>query len=617
MDLTLQTMSDIIVFSKYARHLPKLKRRETWEEIVNRNMAMHIKKYPHIEEEIVRVYKLVFNKKVLPSSRSLQFAGKPIEVSPNRLYNCSALPVDNWFAFAEIMFLLLGGSGVGYSVQFHHVDKLPPLIKPTIRKRRHLVADSIEGWAESIKVLMKAYFFGLSDPVFDFSDIRPKGSPLVTSGGKAPGAKPLKDCIHNMKGILDAKNSGDKLTSVECHDLICFISEAVLSGGIRRAACAALFSLDDMDMLTCKTGRWQEDNPQRSKANNSAVILRHRIKKKEFKELWKRMQLSKTGEPGIFFSNNMEWTPNPCFEISLRPLQFCNLTTLNASDVGSVEDLEERVRAAAFIGTLQAGYTDFHFLRDEWKKTTEKEALLGISMTGIASSKIFKYNLKEVAEVAIEENKRVAELIGINPAARLTCVKPEGSSSLVLGTSSGIHPWYNDYYIRRIRLNKEESIYKYLVKVIPDLVEDSFDKPHIDAFLKIPVKAPRGAALRHEPAIELLGRVKWFFENWIQPGHISGDNTNNVSATVFIKDDEWDEVSDWMWSNRNFYNGLSTFPASEDEYVQPPLEDCSKYIYDKMYESLREIDLTRVEEEDDNTDLKGEVVCGGGSCEVA
>jgi hypothetical protein len=943
-DLSKKILSDVIVYSKYARYLPKFKRRETWEEIVDRNKNMHIKKYPFLKDEIEEKYKLIYDKKVLPSSRSLQFAGKPIEVAPNRMYNCCALPIDDWSVFGEIMFLLLGGSGVGFSVQFHHVDKLSPLTKPIKRNRRYLIADSIEGWAESINVLMRAYFFGLSNPIFDFSDIRPKGAPLITSGGKAPGPKPLKDCLYKIKGILDEKDSGDKLTSLEAYDILCHISDAVLSGGIRRAACAALFSLDDMDMLTCKSGLWYEDNPQRARANNSAMIMRHRIKRKEFKELWKRIERNKTGEPGFFLSNNMEMLVNPCqparatvlttsgistigdvvegdfiwsgkrftkvvkkwstgikdvfeyktragifigtenhrvvsggekievkdavsidtsqgekntfvdplwkkhperltyimdglligdgtkhkasgnliglmigendkdyfdneinccidrhrpginkyfyeirgntitdeelpetysrnipdryffgdfytkamflrglysangsivlnriclkaasfalidrvqqmlsslgiksyyttnkskkinfkngeykckesydlnistdrrvfanligfiqkyknkkldkicqkeskegknnyeivetvhvgkeevfdltveaeehtywtggllvsncFEVSILPQSFCNLTTLNASDLSSIQDLEERIKVASFIGTLQASYTDFHFLRDEWKKNTEKTALLGMSMTGIASGDVLKYNLKEAVEVAIEENKRVAEMIGINPAARLTVVKPEGTSSLVLGTSSGIHAWYNDYYIRRIQLNKEESIYKYLINVVPDLIEDSLEKPHLDAFLKIPIKAPKGAITRDEPVMKLLERIKWFHENWIKPGHISGDNTNNVSATIFVKEDEWDDVGDWMWNNRDSYNGLATFPANDHKYEQPPLEDCSKYMYDKMCKHLKDIDLTKVIEDNDDTNLQGEIVCAGGACEV-
>jgi ribonucleoside-diphosphate reductase alpha chain len=616
MDLSGRILSDITVYSKYARYIPELKRRETWDEIVYRNMAMHLKRYPHMAEEIGAAYQLVFDKKVLPSMRSLQFAGKPIEISPNRMYNCCYAPVDDWYVFAEIMFLLLGGSGVGYSVQKHHIDKLPRLQKPINRKRRHLVADSIEGWAESIKVLMKSYFFGLSDPVFDFSDIRPKGALLVTSGGRAPGPQPLKDCIHNIKAILDDKEINSKLTPLECHDIMCHIADAVLSGGIRRSAMIALFSLDDVEMLTCKYGSWWIENPQRGRANNSAVIMRHRIKKKEFMELWKTIRLSGCGEPGFVFSNNMEMGFNPCVEASLKALTFCNLSTINASNIESQEDLNERARVAALISTLQAGYTDFHFLRDEWQTATEKDALIGVSMTGVASGKVLDFDLEEASKIVVRENIRVAGLVGINPAARNTCMKPEGTSSCVLGgISSGIGDWHDQFFIRRQTFNKEEPIYSYLVRKFPELVEDSFEKPHLEAKLSIPLRAPRGAIIRNG-ALRLLERIKKVSEEWVQPGHVSGDNAHNVSATINVKDPEWDEVGEWMWRNRDSYNGLSVLPFDGGSYTQMPFESISKYMYDKLVGYLAEIDLTEVVEEEDNTELTGELACANGQCEI-
>jgi ribonucleoside-diphosphate reductase alpha chain len=385
MDASQKILSDLTVYMKYAKFTPELERRETWKELVTRNMNMHIKKYPHITSEIVEVYKYVYDKKVLPSMRSMQFGGKPIEISPNRIYNCAYLPIDHLDAFSETMFLLLGGTGVGYSVQKHHVEKLPEIRKPNPnRTRRFLVGDSIEGWADAIKVLMKSYFGeNLSTPEFDFSDVRPKGAQLVTSGGKAPGPQPLKDCIHKLKGMLDAKEDGEKLSPIEVHDMVCHIADAVLAGGIRRAALISLFSADDNDMIACKSGAWWETNPQRGRANNSATLVRHKITKDFFMDLWKRVEASGAGEPGIYFTNDKDWGTNPCCEIALRPNQFCNLCEVNVSDIESQEDLNNRVKAAAFIGTLQAGYTDFHYLRDIWKRTTEKEALIGVSMTGI------------------------------------------------------------------------------------------------------------------------------------------------------------------------------------------------------------------------------------------
>ena len=428
MSISRKILSDITVHMKYGRYIPELKRRETWDEIVTRNMEMHIKKYPEIEKEIRENYEYVFNKQVLPSMRSLQFGGKPIEISPNRLYNCSYLPIDDWRAFSETMFLLLGGTGVGYSVQKHHVEQLPEIRKPSPKRtRRYLVADSIEGWADAIKLLMKSYFgMNTSKPIFDYSDIRQKGAELVTSGGKAPGPQPLKNCIHNIKSILNKKEDGDKLTPLETHDIICHIADAVLAGGIRRAALISLFSLDDEEMLSCKFGNWWELNPQRGRANNSATILRHKITEDKFKELWSKIEASNSGEPGVFFTNDKDVGTNPCAEISLKANGFCNLTEVNVTVVESQEQLNKLVKAASFIGTLQAGYTDFHYLRDIWKRNAEKEALLGVSMTGIASGAVLPYDLKEASAVVVQENIRVAELIGINPAARTTSVKPSG-----------------------------------------------------------------------------------------------------------------------------------------------------------------------------------------------
>ena len=618
MELSNQILSDITVYMKYAKYLPEKQRRETWEELVTRNKEMHQKKYSHLKEEIETVYKMVYDRKVLPSMRSLQFGGRPIEISPNRVYNCAFLPIDHIDAFPETMFLLLGGTGVGYSVQKHHVDKLPEIRKPDPnRTRRYVVSDSIEGWADAIKVLMKSYFgVNSSTPIFDFSDIRPKGALLVTSGGKAPGPQPLKDCVHNIKKVLDAKVDREKLTTLETHDIVCHIADAVLAGGIRRAALISLFSADDDEMISCKSGPWWELNPQRGRANNSAVLLRNKITKEFFMDLWKRVELSGAGEPGIYFSYDKDWGTNPCCEIALRPYQFCNLCEVNVSNIESQEDLNERVKAAAFIGTLQAGYTDFHYLRDVWKRTTEKDALIGVSMTGIGSGVVLGYNMTEAAEMVNVENERVANLININPAARTTTVKPAGTTSLTLGTSSGIHAWHNDYYVRRVRVGKNEAIYTYLSIYHPELIEDEVFRPHDTAVISVPQKSPLGSILRHESPFELLERVKKVSQEWIKPGHRTGQNTHNVSATISLKDEDWDLAGEWMWTNRKFYNGLSVLPYNGGTYQQAPFEDCDEETYHRMMKSLSNIDLSKVVELSDNTDLSGELACSGGACEV-
>mgnify|MGYP003115189985 FL=1 len=612
-------LSDITVHMKYARHSPEDNRRETWTELVTRNKEMHKKKYPFLAKEIDENYKFVYDKKVLPSMRSMQFGGKPIEVAPNRIYNCAFLPIDDWRSFSEVMFLLLGGTGVGYSVQKHHVEKLPEIQKPTSkRSKRYLIADSIEGWADAVKALVRSYFFGGSPLRFDFSDIRPKGATLVTSGGKAPGPQPLKEFLLKVGGIFESKSTGDKLTPIEVHDLICHVADAVLAGGIRRAALISLFSADDDEMLSAKSGNWWEKNPQRGRANNSVVLLRHRVTKEFFMGLWERVKASGAGEPGFYFSNDKDWGTNPCCEIALRPYQFCNLTEINVSDIEGQGDLESRARAASFIGTLQAGYTDFHYLRDVWQKTTEKDALVGVSMTGIASGRTLSddINLSSAAEAAKEENARVASLIGIRTASRITCVKPAGTTSLTLGTSSGIHAWHNDYYIRRIRVGKNEAIYSYLLQNHPELVDDEYFRPHDTAVISVPQKAPDGAILRTESALQLLKRIAKITGEWVQPGHRNGQNTHNVSATISVKDAEWVDVGEWMWDNRDVYNGLSVLPYDGGTYKQPPFEDCSKETYEAMLKTLSKVDLTQVRENDDNTNLSGELACAGGVCEI-
>ena len=805
MDATQKTLSDITVFNKYAKFIPEKNRRETWFELCRRNMDMHIRKYPHLETEIREVYATqVMPKKVLPSMRSMQFGGRPIELSPVRIYNCAFLPVNDIAAFSETMFLLLSGTGVGYSVQKKDVDALPTVVGcKSDRSRRFAVADSIEGWADAIKILMKAYFLGRDKPIFDYRDIRPKGAMLVTSGGKAPGPEPLKVCLERIEKMLE-RAVGRQLKPIEVHDIQCHIADAVLSGGIRRAAMISLFDVDDEEMLTCKSNLrlenwelevtpdgswhghclyngarhditlsdWDYQNltatsalpwyffeQQRGRANNSVVLHRAHTTEEQFKAIWKKVEESQAGEPGIFWTNDYDWGTNPCCltgdtkiiveawgkirevtikaltellawepahvirvlsynlkthmrefkpvlaaamtrqnaelvevycgshslrctpdhkiftvqneyveaqyvingktgiidsgetghlqvfkmklredvyditvadnhnffangilvhncEIGLRPNQFCNLCEVNVSDVTDQEDLNRRVRAAAFLGTLQAGYTDFHYLRPIWKETTEKDALLGVSMTGIGSGAVLNLDLREAAAHVNEENARVAALLGIEPSARSTTVKPSGTTSLVLGTSSGIHAWHNDYYVRRMRVGKNEPLYHYLKENIPELIEDCKFKPHIESVLSVPQKAPEGAIYRTEPYMDLLERVKRFYKHWVMPGYRHGANTHNVSVTVSLKEDEWKGCGEWMWKNRNFYAGISVLPYDGGTYVQAPFEDITEEKFNEMLKHLANIDLSKVIETVDITDHKMEPACAGGACEI-
>lgn len=617
MELSQKIASDITVHMKYAKYDVLKQRRETWSELVDRNKYMHVEKFPQLKDEIEAAYQLVYEKKILPSMRSLQFAGKPIEITPNRIFNCAYLPIEHLTAFSETMFLLLSGCGVGFSVQRHHVEQLPEIRKPnTEKKKRWLISDNIEGWADAIKALMKSYFNGGPTMAFDFRDIRPKGARLITAGGKAPGPQPLKECLVKIEGILSNKENGDQLKSIEVHDIICHIADAVLAGGIRRAALISLFSADDDEMLSAKSGNWWELNPQRGRSNNSVVLVRHKITREFFQDIWKRVEASGAGEPGIFFTNDKDLGTNPCCEISLLPNQFCNLTEINASDISSQEDLNKRARAAALIGTLQASYTDFHYLRPIWKKNTEKEALIGVGMTGIASNQIFNYNIKEAAKAVKDENERISKLIGINKAARTTTIKPSGTTSLVAGTSSGIHAWHNDFYIRRIRVGKNEAIYNYLVENHSELIEDEYFRPHDTAVISIPQKAPFGSSLRHESPLQLLERVKRIQTEWIKPGHRKGSNYHNVSVTVSVKDHEWYAVGEWMWENREIYNGISVLPFDGGSYKQAPFEDCTEEEYNRLMDSLHDIDLSKVTELEDNTELSGEIACGSDGCEI-
>jgi ribonucleoside-triphosphate reductase (thioredoxin) len=619
LSLDKQILSDITVYTKYAKYLPEKERRETWEELVTRNMEMHTAKFPKMKESIEQVYKnFVFTKKVLPSMRSLQFGGKAIELNNARVYNCAFLPVDSIHSFSETMFLLLGGTGVGYSVQNHHIEKLPEIRKPNYnRKKKYVVQDSIIGWADAVKALFKSYTGGLTSHIeFDFSDIRPKGALLITAGGKAPGPEPLRIALVKIEAVLREKDDRSKLTDIECHDIQCHIADAVLAGGIRRAAMISLFDLDSDAMLNCKAGNWWEDNPQRGRSNNSVVLLRHKIDKRTFDKVWERIEASGSGEPGIYLTNDKDWGTNPCCEIALRPYQFCNLTEINMANVENQEDFNARASAASFIGTLQASYSDFHYLRDIWRKNTEKDALLGVSMTGIASKSNLNLNYEEAAQVVKETNNVISAALNINRAARTTAVKPAGTTSLVLGTSSGIHAWHNDYYIRRMRLGKNEAIYSYLAINHPELIEDEYFNPTLQAVVSVPQKAPDGAITRHESTLDLLERVKLISKDWVKQGHDKGNNTHNVSCTVSVRDDEWKIVGEWMWANKEYYNGLSVLPYHGGTYKQTPFEDCTKEVYEQMMSTLHNVDLSKVIEVQDNTNFSDSQACGGGNCEI-
>lgn len=616
MNLDKEILSDLIIHMKYSRYRRELQRRETWEEIVNRNLQMHVNKFPQLKQQLTELYnKFILTKRILPSMRSLQFAGLPIELNPARLYNCSYCPIDDYRAFSEAMFLLLSGCGFGFSVQKHHIEKLPEIKKP-LKTKRYLIADSIIGWSDAVKVLINSYFTGNPKPLFDFRDIREKGALLVTSGGKAPGPEPLKRCLFEIEQILENKKDGEKLKPIECHSIICHIADSVLSGGIRRSATISLFTMDDEEMLSCKSGNWWEINPHFARANNSAVIVTNRITREEFDNLWLKVQNSGSGEPGFYFTNDPEYGTNPCVETSLRPNTFCNLVDINGEFIESQEDLNEVSEAAAFINTIQASYTDFIYLRPIWKKNTEKDALIGVGITGIGSGKLDNLDKAQASQIILKTNERVAKLININKAARCAVIKPSGTSSIVLGTSSGIHAYHNNYYIRRVRVNKNEAIYTHLMIHHPELIEDELFSPNTTAVISVPQKAPEHAHIRTESALKLLERVKEYNLQWVRNAHRTGPNYHNVSATISIKENEWKEVGDWLWQNKNTYHGLSVLPYYDHVYKQAPFEDCSQLEYETLFNKLHTLDLTKVVEFEDHTNLNDQAACAGGSCEI-
>lgn len=675
-------LSDLIHFDKYAKYIPELKRRETYTETVHRNRQMHIdhfrKTHPQLIPLIEEAYEFVERGEALPSMRSMQFAGLPIELAHNRIYNCAAVPISTVEAFSELMFLLLGGTGVGYSVQKSHIRKLPRVIAPE-REQKFLISDDIIGWADAVRALMKAYLKGGIRPRFDYRDIRPLGALLKTTGGHAPGPGPLRTALESIERVL-LRAIGRKLTSLEVHDICCFIADAVLAGGIRRAAMISLFSMHDSAMLKAKSNfpisdvvetkllinmgfrqfalkyqdsdgelkdkelriyqsepgadevcnallrgddqPWWRFEPQRGRSNNSAVVLRHRITKDGFQKLWKFVQESGSGDPGIVFSNSIHWLVNPCAEIALRCTndggQFCNLVEINCDGVKSQEDLNARARAAARIATLQAAYTDFHYIRPIWQEHTEKDALLGVSLTGIASGDLKGLDVSEAIACVLDENRMVSAELGIACAARAACVKPSGTAGLLLGVPAGIHTWFAPFFFRRIRMGKDSPLYKYLIQTVPGLMEDIIDDPSGGmACIKIPIAAPEGhLTSRDETALQFLDRVSQIQRDWITPGHVHGDNKHNVSATVYVDDHEWDEVGKWMWDNRENFAGLAVLPKDNGTYVQAPYEEIDEDTYLEALKHAASIDLTQVIEEFDNTDLAGELACAGGACEI-
>lgn len=610
-------LSDITAFRTYAKFLPHVGRREALEETINRCMTMHLDKFPKLSKEIIRAFSYVHDLKILPSMRSMQFAGDAILKNNLRQYNCSYEPIDSVEAFAEALFILLCGTGLGFSVQYRHINKLPKVQLPR-QEGIFVVQDSIAGWSEAVDALMKAYFYNRVRPVFDFSNISSKGTYLVTTGTKAPGPEALKYMLKEVEEKFK-KAIGRRLRSDEVFDIVCIESDCVLSGGIRRSALICLFDRDDRAMLTAKSGEWWLKHPYRARANISAVLPRAEVTYEEFMYIYGICRDSNAGEPGFAWTNDLDWGLNPCAEIGLNPFQLCNLTSVNQTGLENKKDFLSRVASAAFLGTLQAAYTDFPYVRPQWKEITEKEALLGVSFTGIADARnlVTAEWLRDGAEVVLETNEKTAKKIGINIGARCGALKPEGSGSCAVGSSSGIHDRHDDYYIRRLRLSKDDSLAKYLDMIVPDLIEDDKFAPNT-VVLSIPQESPEGAITRNQStALSMFDRVSMYYENWILPTHRYGKNTHNVSCTINVKPDEWIPLGERLWVDRDKYAAVALLPYDNGTYIQAPFESCTKEVFDDLSSRIQVVDLRDVFEESDNTNRMHQLACASGQCEIA
>ena len=590
---------------RYARWIPEKKRRETWKESVDRVKGMMLEKYSEASNDVEWAYDMMHKKRVLGSQRALQFGGSPILKHNARVYNCIASYIDRPRFFQECMYLLLCGCGTGFSVQKHHVEKLPDLIMRKTSKtgsKKFTVPDTIEGWSDAVGVLVSSYLdqddifpeYVQKNVIFDYSKIREAGSYLSSSSGKAPGPEPLKKALTNIKKVLDKSvkeaefNSNKKLRPIDVYDIVMHAADAVISGGVRRSATICVFSPDDREMAIAKTGNWFHDNPQRGRSNNSALLLRDSTDPERFSELMSSVR--EFGEPGFVWSDSTELIVNPCVEIGLYPVdeetgetgwQACNLSTINCAKVKSKEEFFESCRAASIIGTLQAGFTEMEYLGEVTERILKRESLLGVSMTGIMERHEICLDpdvQKEGARVVKKTNRELAKKIGINPAARTTCVKPEGTASCILGTSSGIHPHHAKRYIRRVQANKMEDIYQHFKKTNPRACEESvWSANDSDDVICFCIEVPAGSKLKNQiGAIGLLEYVKSTQQNWVMTGRndslcVKPFLQHNVSNTINVKPEEWEDVEKFIYKNRKYFCGVSLLPLSGDkDYPQAP-----------------------------------------------
>lgn len=692
----LDELSTFIFTSKYARYNEKLKRRETWDEAVDRLQKMHVNRFRKIDpkdlEQIEWAFSLLRDKRVVPSMRSLQFGGKAIEAKNARIYNCCVRHIDSPRACAEVFHSLLCGNGIGIGLSKFFLDRLPNLVNADDKTGTiitYVIEDTIEGWSDSIEALLNCYLKNTAYTgrkiVFDYSRIRKKGAPLKTGGGKAPGYKGLKNAHSKIKTLLDyviEERDQKRLRSIDVYDILMHCSDAVLSGGVRRSACSVIFDKDDKDMMNAKTFfkvekkhrfgynedtkkhfgdvfvnskkyhvelddkqyeflqkhnkiGWKPIEPQRARSNNSILLLRNQCTLEEFREIVNITQ--EFGEPGFVFADHAWTLFNPCFEIGFIPVtddgvcgvQMCNLSSINGAKIKTFEDFLDCTKAATIIGTLQASYTEFPYLNPAAEKLTQEEALLGVSITGMMDSPDILLNpdmQRKCALAAVEMNKAWSKKLGINPAARITCIKPEGTSSLVLKCGSGIHPHHARNYIRRVQCNKTDNVFRFFKKHNPKLCEESvWSENKTDDVISFPVSVGEKALIKSDlTALKHLDLIKSTQQNWVMNGLTDAnkkDCSHNVSCTVVVQNGAWDDVTKYLFDNREYFSAVSLLGEYGDkEYEQAPMEKMESEDDMKRFKELQDafkhVDYTKMIEEDDETAPQMEVVCGNGSCDL-
>ena len=622
--------STYIAKSRYSRFLNTENRREHWKETVSRYfnfMEKHLQeKYNH-KMDRQELEQAVVDLEVMPSMRAVMTAGKALDRDNTAGYNCSYLPIDDPKAFDEAMYILLCGTGVGFSVEHKYVNQLPEVPDQLFDSQTTIVvADSKEGWAKALRQLIALLYSG-EVARYDLSKIRPAGARLKTFGGRASGPGPLDELFKFTTNKFRGA-AGRKLTSIECHDLLCKIGEVVVVGGVRRSAMISLSDLEDDRMRSCKSGNWWEHNGQRALANNSAAY-ESKPDIGQFLAEWTSLYNSHSGERGLFSREasvkqakkngrrnpDFEFGTNPCSEIILRPYQFCNLTEVVVRAEDTPETLARKVRVATILGTYQSTLTHFPYLRKIWQKNTEEERLLGVSLTGILDNKWMgevnestKKHLEQLRKVSVDTNADLATRLGIPVSAAITCVKPSGTVSQLVDSASGIHTRHSQYYVRRVRGDKKDPLTGFLVEAgIP--AEDCVMRPESTAVFSFPQKAPEGATLRdHMSAIDHLDVWLMYQRHWCE---------HKPSVTISVKEDEWMDVGAWVWRNFDEISGVSFLPYDGGTYRQAPYEECTKEQYEAMLEKMpKTIDWDSLVEYDDNVEGVQTLACTGSSCEI-